>query len=262
MHTLGPPPETTVPHRLVHLLQHAVDRLLPPGCAACEEPALFERAFCAICEEDSYLLPSSVCPGCALPLPLSRSPYASLPSLAGCPGCARRPHSPITRTTAIWEYEGAVSEALRRIKYSGDLVAAQSLLNVSATLIAPTLRALPPSLIIPVPARRENLRQRGFHLPSLLARCWAKGTHHQPALFALYKTRQTRAQASLGLIERSTNLRDAFKARLTPRPRTSALLVDDVLTTGATLDAAANALREAGVEKIHALVLARSLPRQ
>ncbi|TXD39566.1 ComF family protein [Lujinxingia vulgaris] len=251
-----------MPQRLVHLLQHAVDRLLPPGCAACDDPALCESAFCAICEEDSYLLPSSVCPRCALPLPLSRSPYASPASSAPCPGCARRPHSPITGTTALWEYEGAVSEALRRIKYSGDLVAAQSLLNVSAMLLAPTLRALPPSLLIPVPARPENLRERGFHLPSLLARRWAKGTHHNAALFALQKTRRTLAQASLGLAERSTNLRDAFKARQARLPHGPVVLVDDVLTTGATLDAAASALQEAGVEKIHALVLARSLPRQ
>lgn len=255
-----------MPRRLVHLLQHALDRLLPPGCAACEDPALPGHAFCQICDDDTYLIGRKACPRCALPLPLSRSPYVGAPSETpsneGCQGCKSRPHSPIERTTALWEYEGAVAEALRRIKYSGDLVALQTLVTASASMLAPALSELPTALFVPVPAHPENLRNRGFHLPSLLARRWAQNTHHRAALFGLRKIRRTSAQASLGLLERRTNLRDAFEAQNAHLPGSTIMLIDDVLTTGATLDAAAEALRQAGVKKIHALVLARSLPRQ
>ncbi|RAL25451.1 hypothetical protein DL240_04365 [Lujinxingia litoralis] len=260
-----------MPHRLVYLVDQALEHLrqvyaacVPASCAACDEAALTNEAFCAICREDSYLLEAAVCPRCALPLPVSRSPYAAgvASNVTRCPGCQRRPNSPILHTTALWEYEGAVSAALRRIKYREDIISAHALVTGAARALRPTLAAMPPALFVPVPAHPSNLRKRGFHLPSLIAlHCARQGPHHC-RLFSLKKIRRTRAQASLGMEERRTNLCDAFEARWRPMDVDTVVLVDDVLTTGATLDAAAAALKNAGVEKIQALVLARSLPRQ
>jgi ComF family protein len=117
--------------------------------------------------------------------------------------------------------------------------------------------------VIPVPLHRRRLRQRGFNQSHLLAQswraAWGETGASSPALRSrvLARQRYTRPQVELTGAARETNVAGAFLVREPPEGR-RVLLVDDVLTTGSTLRACAEALRAAGAERVEALVLARA----
>jgi ComF family protein len=117
-------------------------------------------------------------------------------------------------------------------------------------------RALaPPACIVPVPLHPRRLRQRGFNPATSLARDLARASG-APVVFALTRIRDTPSQTGLGRAGRRANVRGAFRAR---RDFTACVwLVDDVVTTGATLEECARALRAAGAEQVVALCAART----
>lgn len=112
-----------------------------------------------------------------------------------------------------------------------------------------------PDLIVPVPLHPVRLRRRGFNQAELLAKPLARDLD-RPIVAALRRIRSGPAQAHLKAAERRKNARDAFAPGTVPVVGRSALLVDDVTTTGSTLLAAATALRSAGVREVVAVTLA------
>lgn len=114
-----------------------------------------------------------------------------------------------------------------------------------------------PDAVLSVPLSAQRLAQRGFNPVDLLARPLAAQLG-LPLLAALHRQRDTRPQMDLTLRERWANVQAAFVAQPAVSGR-SLLVVDDIMTTGATLDAAARALREAGAAQVYALTLARTL---
>jgi ComF family protein len=111
-------------------------------------------------------------------------------------------------------------------------------------------------MIVPVPRHAARLRERGFNQSALLAQQLA--THLKlPVSMQLVRVRLTTQQANLGRAERHANLRDAFAWQGAPPPP-RVLLVDDVLTTGATIGATAAAIRAADAIEVHGLALARA----
>jgi len=120
----------------------------------------------------------------------------------------------------------------------------------------------PPEAVIPIPLHRLRLRRRGFNPACLLARAVAK-EYGLPCLpTALERTRDTPSQTGLGRAERRANVKGAFRYRGTPPSPRSVWLVDDVVTTGATLTEAARALRKAGVQNVTALCVAQTPPER
>jgi len=157
----------------------------------------------------------------------------------------------LDRLVAVAEFDGPAREAVHTLKFNGRYAIA----GVMARLMAEASKDVDVDVIVPVPLHRIRLRERGYDQSALLARSVARSLSRPSRPKALRRCRPTLQQASLPAHERRSNVAGAFE----PRDKWSGeaiLLVDDVTTTGATLDAAAAALRKAGAGQITGLVFA------
>ncbi|MCC6752190.1 MAG: ComF family protein [Deltaproteobacteria bacterium] len=224
----------------------SLDLLMPPRCLACEEPVDRHGAFCPVC--DVALTPvAEPCARCGLP---DAAPL--------CPACVRSPPA-FASAHAPWLYGGSLSTVITRMKYGDHPELARPL----GRFLAATLRAadLAHHALVPVPLHHRQLARRGFNQAALLARHARSGLPHPILHDALRRTRPTAEQAGLSRADRLTNRTGAF---VVPRPSLvrgrKLLLVDDVLTTGATAQACAVALYDAGALEVRVLTVARAVP--
>ncbi len=155
-----------------------------------------------------------------------------------------------------WLYEGPLRQAIHRMKYRSQRRIAAPL----GDLLAEYLRRHPQSVdaLIPVPLHATRLAERGFNQSSELATRIARATGI-PLVSGLERCRDTGHQAQLSRRERHDNIAAAFVWNVYAPPPARVLLVDDVLTTGATLVACGDALRAVGTREVRAVALARSL---
>ena len=230
--------------------------VLAPACAACDE--LLDHPthgpVCVRCWESVRPLTPPLCDGCGDPLPSWRS--ISLP-LARCARC-RRTTRAVDRTRAIGPYDGALRAIVHALKYEGRRSLAGPLGELMRRRGGDILAGA--ACVIPVPLHPSRRRERGFNQAVDLARQLGL-----PVAGALTRIRATSAQTGLPAAQRHRNVRDAFAVTRAGETLAGAtvVLVDDVSTTGATLEACARALKQAGVREIRALTAARvvSLPR-
>lgn len=173
-----------------------------------------------------------------------------------CSACQHDP-PPLAEAHAAFLYAFPLDRLLPRLKFGRDLAAGRLLAQAMAAAFAAHARA-DGAVLVPVPLHRARLRQRGYNQALELARPLARtlGLELRPRL--LRRCRNTRAQSRLGADDRIGNLRDAFEVPQRQLPPAHAVLVDDVMTTGATLHAAAEALLEAGADRVDAWVCARA----
>jgi ComF family protein len=164
-----------------------------------------------------------------------------------CSGISRS----LDRLVAVAEFEGSAREAVHTLKFNGRYAIA----GLMGRLMAEVSRDVDADLIVPVPLHRTRLRERGYDQSALLARSVAKSLTRPYRPSALRRRRPTRQQASLPAHERRSNVAGAFESSDTWHGE-AILLLDDVTTTGATLDAAASALRQVGAGQITGLVFA------
>ena len=200
------------------------------------------------------------CPFCGKTIPYSRR---------ACPLCENvlpfLPKQPDTSGLACLDglsvpfaYEGAAEDAIRRLKFENPPAAARRLAPYMA-------EALPEGLhfdaAVPIPMTRRHLQSRGYNQAALLAQFTGKALGI-PWLPVLTKIRDTKEQHTLGAKERRKNLKDAYALkRGTTVKGLRLLLCDDVVTTGATLEEAAAALKQAGAASVYGLALAQTLRR-
>lgn len=215
--------------------------LLPDRCLICHESGANGLDLCTKCTER---LPWNriACLRCALPLPAPGT----------CGACLRRP-PPLAETHAVFLYAFPVDRLLPRLKFHQDLAAGRLL---SELMAAPLARRARPEALVPVPLHHRRLRQRGYDQALELARPLARRLQLPLLPDALRRVRITAPQSELDASGRRRNLRGAFTAAGTALPAHVAL-IDDVMTTGATLHAAARALRAAGVGRVDAWLCAR-----
>lgn len=217
--------------------------LVPQSCLLCGAPSGVAQ-LCAGCEADLPWLPRNRCAVCALPLP----------SGTVCGPCLRRPPR-FDRVTAVFAYRFPVDALIQAFKYGGRLPLARVLGEALARTVARDVEA-----IVPMPLAPGRLAERGFNQALEIARAVARRTGLPLLPFACRKLVETPPQAALPWKERAKNVRRAFAcdANLTGR---RIAVVDDVLTTGATLNELARVLRKAGAREISGWVVARTLPR-
>jgi ComF family protein len=154
---------------------------------------------------------------------------------------------------AGWGQLNPLARAVRALKFHGQLAVARSLGRAMASLAS----AEPGAVVVPVPLHVDRLRERGYDQAALLARELARATGLPLAVRALRRIQPTPAQTALDAAARRSNLRGAF-ASSERAPARTIVLVDDVLTTGATVDACARALRRAGAARVVVVTVGRT----
>ncbi len=239
--------------QLARSLSHA---LLPVNCTACGESLHSDAIpfFCDPCWSIIHPLTSPQCPRCHLPFASDMAVRYSPQHC--CITCRTRPPA-FSKAWTLYPYQSPLKEAIGLFKYRGKIALADPMVH----LMNSALTTIPPiDLIIPVPLHASRLREREYNQSSLLAYRLSKHFHIPLAHNTLVRTRHTTPQTSLSRRERLKNLRKAF-AVTSPQAikDKSTLLVDDVYTTGTTVNECAKTLRKAGAGKVFVVTLARML---
>ena len=222
--------------------------VFPPACAACAAFLELEATFCALCTLATEPVPV---PGC-------RRSAEPVEQAGACPRCLRAP-PPFQSAHAAFVHTGPLARAIHRFKYEGHSELALPLARALSTESRGWLAAVGPhAALVPVPLHRGRLLRRGYDQAALLTRALSRTTGLPLRPTLLRRVRATRRQVGLTEAERTENLHGAF-ATCGPIPPGPVVLVDDVLTTGATARAASAALREAGARWVYVLTLARAV---
>jgi ComF family protein len=221
--------------------------VLPAACLVCGERGDGEADLCHACRTD---LPwnDSACARCALPLP------APAPA---CGACLTDP-PPLSAAWAALRYEAPIDRLLPRFKFHAGLAEGRLLAALMAErLPAGLLDGV--DLVVPMPLHRTRLGRRGYNQALELALPLLRSTPRPLAVDALRRVRATPPQSELDAAGRRRNVRGAFEADASRVQGRCVLLVDDVITTGATIAEAAQTLIRAGAREVRALAVARAL---
>jgi ComF family protein len=213
---------------------------LPQHCALCSGEAT-ELALCKDCYAQLPWLPDRHCPQCALP------------TLNGnlCGACLSHPPR-FDSITAAFSYAWPVAPLLQQYKYAGNLALAQTF---ARALNAKITREV--DFIIPMPLAPVRLAERGFNQALEIARIVSRDRKIPLATTACRRVKESTPQAMLPWKERARNVRGAFVCDMDLRGARVAI-VDDVMTTGATLNELARSVRKAGAAEVHGWVIART----
>jgi ComF family protein len=221
-------------------------RLLAPVCALCGDPAAID-GLCGGCRAALPRLPAARCPVCALPNPTSET----------CGRCLKK-RPAFDHVVCALSYEYPANALVLGLKYRGGLAFARPL----ASCLAEALDAEPyPDIVIPMPLSPGRLVERGFNQAAELARLAASEFGLKISAALVRRNRESAPQASLPWKERAHNVRNAFHCGVNLQGK-SVAVVDDVLTTGATLNELALALKRQGARQVTGWMATRTLPQQ
>jgi len=221
-----------------------IGKLLAQDCLLCAAASDHE-ILCAACADDLPQLPKPYCPRCALPTPGGEI----------CGRCLAKPPY-YDATLAAYNYDFPLDKLVQSFKY-GHRLALGTYFGRQLAALAENIKA---DLIIPLPLHALRLRERGFNQALELARPVGQALHLPIDSSSCRRTRNTPAQAKLAWRERGKNIRGAFHCA-TDFTGQGIILLDDVMTTGASLDECARTLKLHGAAEVTVLVVARALPR-
>jgi ComF family protein len=228
-----------------------VSVLIAPGCAACGRPldAPTRGAVCDACWDSIPMVTGPLCEICGDTLPSWRD----VDDDRRCGRC-RRAGRIITAGRSLGPYEGALRDIIHALKYDKRRSLAKPLAARMALTAADVLAGA--EAVVPVPLHFVRQWRRGFNQALEIARHLG-----MPVLECLRRRRATVTQTDLPEAQRHANVRGAFAVRRPVRPGAVLVVVDDVSTTGATLDACALALLQAGAREVRGLTVARAAAR-
>lgn len=237
---------------LRQLAGRTLDTLFPPRCFSCNALTAEQGNLCAACWAEVDFISAPMCGRCGMP-------FAHEVGEAGeCMACLHSP-PPYDAARAVFRYEGGSRRLVTGYKYYDRTLATPMFARWLARAAGAQLGRT--DVIVPVPLHRWRLLRRRYNQSALLARELGRVTGIPFHADALRRTRHTAQQAGLTREERLENVRDAFAVpakRLQHIDGKSVMLVDDVLTTGATLHACTGALRAAGAEAVYVVTLGRT----
>jgi ComF family protein len=245
----------------MEILRQIIDIIYPPRCGVCssfmwEAPLKGNTSGLSICDSclmGFHELSSPLCTMCGAPF------LSEVLEDHPCEDCLRN-RPAYAAAGAPYLYEGSLLEAIHHLKYHAKTCLAGSLGSLLGRFAQNWLGNESTSfLIIPVPLHRKKLRERGYNQSLLLARHTAKKLGTDLDCLSLRRSKNTAPQTGLGKKLRRKNVRNAFKLEnVTTIKGRNILLVDDVSTTGNTLNACSKTLIKGGANKIYCITLARA----
>lgn len=231
------------------MLKAVLDIVFPPVCLLCGARAL-KKGFCegCACLIEKERITTPICTVCGIPFTSSRGVDHA------CGRCVEERPS-FTAARSAFVFDGKVLDAIHKLKYGGDTSVAAPLAN----LVSGSIGGHCPCAVVPVPLHAGRLRERGFNQSLLIARELSRLTSLPLIYDRLKRTRDTGQQVGLKALERKKNVTGAFTL-VEPGlfKGKKVLLVDDVITTGATLNECAKVLKRSGAEVV-ALTVARAV---
>lgn len=223
--------------------------LYPSACPVCGEIILPRgKDACAGCEEKLHTVHEPLCMKCGVMLQYWEEEY--------CPECKKTVHK-FERNFAVWEYNNYMKASIGRFKFQGKTEYTFFYVRHMVALYKSILQALQIDVIIPVPIHKHRRRERGFNQAELLAKELGKQLGLPVCTDYLLRIKKTKPQKELNAKERKKNLQQAFSCNKKRKKEAAAwnriLLVDDIYTTGSTLDACAAVLSLHGTRKIYGI---------
>lgn len=230
-------------YSLYQILWHVIDLVYPPTCIGCGE---INQRLCSTCLREIQFIEGDLCPICGEPSNKGRI----------CSSCRANP--PYYRNLrGIAHYSGPVRESIIKLKYESDYGLAEEL----AKLLIAGIKKLDWDihLVTSVPLNKTKIRERGYNQADLLARpiAYAFSIPFRPD--AIFRIKNTRSQVGLSSSDRIENLKDAFRADSGIVKNKNVLIVDDVTTTGTTINECARAMVASGAVNVYGMTLARPL---
>ena len=230
--------------RVAKLKGIALDLLFPQHCVGCGKEGEF---LCYSCRQSLPRITPPLCPRCGRPQP----------SGILCPGCVGW-SAKIDGIRSPFRFDGAMREAVHQLKYRNLRALAVPLAKLLLDYLV--TNPVPAEVLVPVPLHRKRLRERGYNQSSLLARQLGKLANLPVVDDCLIRQRHAPPQARTATVEeRQSHVIDAFACPDHRLRDKQVLLIDDVSTSGATLDACAAALKTAGATSVWGLVMAREI---
>ena len=228
--------------KFAHLLWKALDWIYPPVCAGCGTPGF---RWCNACIDSVQKLDENSCSICG-----DFSPPSSL-----CAECAA--NRPAYLALRSWgKYTGVLRKAIHRLKFRSDMGLAEPL-SIHLNQVFTPLH-WPIDLVVPVPCSKARLKERGYNQAALLAKYFCMSVGFSFSSRAILRTRDTLSQVGKSALERRANVTGVFQAVPELVQGKTVLVVDDVATTGSTIQSCAVALLDAGAYSIYGLTLARA----
>jgi ComF family protein len=226
----------------------SLSKLFEPPCAACGATLVrpLDGAVCELCWFGIHRITPPLCDRCGDPLPSSLASFATGQRCRQC----RQSEQAVTRSRAVGPYEGRLREIVHALKYDARRSIAPRLASMMRAAGADALDSA--DCVVPVPLHPRRERARGFNQADDLARGLGL-----PVVPLLRRIKATPPQVDLPASERARNVRDAFQLARPIDPGLVVVLVDDVATTGATLESCASVLKRAGATSVRALTAAR-----
>jgi competence protein ComFC len=231
-------------YRIYRLIWKSLDWLYPPTCGGCGHPG--ER-WCCACNQQVQLLNSGVCICCGEPL-----------GTKSLPGCCKECQQirPAFNSLRSWGvFGGGLRNAIHRLKYKKDIALGDALSQPLSQMVCQY--QWPIDLIVAVPLSEQRYQDRGYNQASFLARPMALNQGIAYSSNALLRVRNTQSQVGLSIQQRKNNVIGAFQANPSIVRGRKILVVDDVATTGSTINACAMALISAGAQEVYGITLAR-----
>lgn len=238
---------------LYRALWTALDWFFPPSCGGCGQMG---TRWCSSCQQQVDPIRSGFCSRCGELLPVNGGPASSANGLGVCGRCqVQTPSFDALRSYAT--FDGPLRDAIHRLKYQQDIGLGESLSKHLIELYNQLKWDI--DLVVPVPLNVKRMQERGYNQSDLLGRPLAYAIQKPYRTNVLHRNRDTRSQVGLSAAERQQNVHGAFSARTDQVKGRAILVIDDVTTTGSTINACAQALRDAGASAVFGITLARAL---
>ncbi len=224
------------------IVRWILDLLYPRRCPMCDTILTKgETYICRVCEPGVQAVKDPYCMKCGKPLKQKEKEY--------CEDCLCHPHV-YDRGRSILVYEGSVKQSVYRFKYGGRKEYAKSYAYLAERELGDFIREIKPDAFLPVPLHRARYRKRGYNQAELFAEALGRRMNIPVAKKMVHRIKNTLPQKELDPRGRQNNLKKAFKLCGNDVKLNTIIIIDDIYTTGSTIDALSLQLKKAGVQRV------------